>query len=208
MEWKIATQPVEYADALQEMQQRVAAVKKGEAEELIWLLEHPPVYTAGTSAKKEHLIQSEVATIPVVEVGRGGQYTYHGPGQRVGYLILDLKRRNPDIRAYVQQLEQIIIETLSHFNLAAFTRENRIGVWVDTPSGEAKIAALGVRIQQGITSHGIAINRCPDLTHYKGIIPCGISNYGVSSLWHLGIRISADELDEALLSSLSRYFSR
>ncbi|MFN8930078.1 MAG: lipoyl(octanoyl) transferase LipB [Alphaproteobacteria bacterium] len=207
MEWRIATEPVEYAVALREMQQRVAAVKNSEAEELVWLLEHPPVFTAGTSAKKEDLIQSEVATIPVIEVGRGGQYTYHGPGQRVGYFILDLKRRNPDIRAYVQQLEQIIIDSLSHFNLASFTREKRIGVWVDTPSGEAKIAAIGVRIQQGITSHGIAINRCPNLAHYKGIIPCGISNYGVSSLWELGIRISARELDEALISSISRYFS-
>lgn len=207
MEWRIATEPVEYAVALREMQQRVAAVKNSEAEELVWLLEHPPVFTAGTSAKKEDLIQSEVATIPVFEVGRGGQYTYHGPGQRVGYFILDLKRRNPDIRAYVQQLEQIIIDSLSHFNLASFSREKRIGVWVDTPSGEAKIAAIGVRIQQGITSHGIAINRCPNLAHYKGIIPCGISNYGVSSLWELGIRISARELDEALISSISRSFS-
>ncbi|MFO0110812.1 MAG: lipoyl(octanoyl) transferase LipB [Alphaproteobacteria bacterium] len=207
MEWRIATEPVEYAVALREMQQRVAAVKNSEAEELVWLLEHPPVFTAGTSAKKEDLIQSEVATIPVFEVGRGGQYTYHGPGQRVGYFILDLKKRNPDIRAYVQQLEQIIIDSLSHFNLASFTREKRIGVWVDTPSGEAKIAAIGVRIQQGITSHGIAINRCPNLAHYKGIIPCGISNYGVSSLWELGIKISANELDEALISSISRSFS-
>ncbi|MFN7451805.1 MAG: lipoyl(octanoyl) transferase LipB [Alphaproteobacteria bacterium] len=207
MEWRIATEPVEYAVALREMQQRVAAVKNSEAEELVWLLEHPPVFTAGTSAKKEDLIQSEVATIPVIEVGRGGQYTYHGPGQRVGYFILDLKKRNPDIRAYVQQLEQIIIDSLSHFNLASFTREKRIGVWVDTPSGEAKIAAIGVRIQQGITSHGIAINRCPNLAHYKGIIPCGISNYGVSSLWELGIKISANELDEALISSISRSFS-
>lgn len=204
---RIATEPVEYAVALREMQQRVAAVKNSEAEELVWLLEHPPVFTAGTSAKKEDLIQSEVATIPVFEVGRGGQYTYHGPGQRVGYFILDLKKRNPDIRAYVQQLEQIIIDSLSHFNLASFTREKRIGVWVDTPSGEAKIAAIGVRIQQGITSHGIAINRCPNLAHYKGIIPCGISNYGVSSLWELGIKISANELDEALISSISRSFS-
>jgi lipoyl(octanoyl) transferase len=207
MEWRIATEPVEYAVALREMQQRVAAVKNSEAEELVWLLEHPPVFTAGTSAKKEDLIQSEVATIPVIEVGRGGQYTYHGPGQRVGYFILDLKKRNPDIRVYVQQLEQIIIDSLSHFNLASFTREKRIGVWVDTPSGEAKIAAIGVRIQQGITSHGIAINRCPNLAHYKGIIPCGISNYGVSSLWELGIKISANELDEALISSISRSFS-
>ncbi|MCE3006002.1 MAG: lipoyl(octanoyl) transferase LipB [Rickettsiales bacterium] len=207
MEWRIATEPVEYAVALREMQQRVAAVKNSEAEELVWLLEHPPVFTAGTSAKKEDLIQSEVATIPVFEVGRGGQYTYHGPGQRVGYFILDLKKRNPDIRVYVQQLEQIIIDSLSHFNLASFTREKRIGVWVDTPSGEAKIAAIGVRIQQGITSHGIAINRCPNLAHYKGIIPCGISNYGVSSLWELGIKISANELDEALISSISRSFS-
>ncbi|MFO0068996.1 MAG: lipoyl(octanoyl) transferase LipB [Alphaproteobacteria bacterium] len=207
MEWRIATEPVEYAVALREMQQRVAAVKNSESEELVWLLELPPVFTAGTSAKKEDLIQSEVATIPVFEVGRGGQYTYHGPGQRVGYFILDLKKRNPDIRAYVQQLEQIIIDSLSHFNLASFTREKRIGVWVDTPSGEAKIAAIGVRIQQGITSHGIAINRCPNLAHYKGIIPCGISNYGVSSLWELGIKISANELDEALISSISRSFS-
>ena len=207
MEWRIATEPVEYAVALREMQQRVAAVKNSEAEELVWLLEHPPVFTAGTSAKKEDLIQSEVATIPVFEVGRGGQYTYHGPGQRVGYFILDLKKRNPDIRVYVRQLEQIIIDSLSHFNIMSFTREKRVGVWVDTPSGEAKIAAIGVRIQQGITSHGIAINRCPDLAHYKGIIPCGISNYGVSSLWELGIRISASELDEALISSISRYFS-
>lgn len=207
MEWRIATEPVEYADALRDMQQRVMAVKNGEAEELIWLLEHPPVYTAGTSAKEEHLIQSGVATIPVVKAGRGGQYTYHGPGQRVGYFVLDLKRRNPDIRFYVKQLQSVIMDTLTSFNIRSFTREDRIGVWVDTPSGEAKIGAIGVRIQQGVTSHGIAINRCPDLAHYRGIIPCGISNFGVSSLWEIGSRISARELDDALLSSISRYFS-
>lgn len=207
MEWRISTKPVAYPDAMAAMQERVAEVKTGQAEELIWLLEHPALYTAGTSARREDLLQPEGVGLPVFTTGRGGQYTYHGPGQRIGYFILDLKRRTPDIRAYVKTLEQIIIDTLSSFNVNSFTREGRIGVWVETSAGEAKIAALGVRVQQGVTSHGIAINLCPDLTHYKGIIPCGINNYGVSSLWQLGVKISSESLDEALISSIKKHFS-
>jgi lipoyl(octanoyl) transferase len=207
MEWRISTEPVAYPEAMAAMQQRVAEVKTGKAKELVWLLEHPHLYTCGTSAKKEDLLQPSVGGLTVHTTGRGGQYTYHGPGQRIGYLILDLKRRNPDIRAYVKTLEQIIIDTLSIFDIKSFTRTGRIGVWVETPAGEAKIAALGVRVQQGITSHGIAINRCPDLRHYKGIIPCGIKEYGVSSLWQIGAEISSESLDEALISSIRRYFS-
>jgi lipoyl(octanoyl) transferase len=207
MEWRVSTEPVAYPQAMAAMQERVAEVKTGQAAELIWLLEHPALYTAGTSAKREDLLQPEGAGLPVFTTGRGGQYTYHGPGQRIGYFILDLKRRTPDIRAYVKTLEQIIIDTLSSFNVNSFTREGRIGVWVETPSGEAKIAALGVRVQQGITSHGIAINLCPDLGNYKGIIPCGINDYGVSSLWQLGVEISSETLDEALIASIKKYFS-
>lgn len=207
MEWRISTEPVAYPDAMAAMQERVSEIKTGRAEELIWLLEHPALYTAGTSAKKADLLQPEGAGLPVFSSGRGGQYTYHGPGQRIGYFILELKRRTFDIRAYVKTLEQIIIDALNVFNVNSFTREGRIGVWVETSAGEAKIAALGVRVQQGITSHGIAINLCPDLTHYKGIIPCGINNYGVSSLWQLGVKISSESLDEALISSIKKHFS-
>jgi lipoyl(octanoyl) transferase len=206
MELRVSTEPVAYPEAIAAMQERVAEVKTGQAAELIWLLEHPALYTAGTSAKRKDLLQPEGEGLPVFTTGRGGQYTYHGPGQRIGYFILDLKRRTPDIRAYVKTLEQIIIDTLSGFNVNSFTRESRIGVWVETPSGEAKIAALGVRVQQGITSHGIAINRCPDLGNYKGIIPCGINDYGVSSLWQLGVKISSESLDEALIASIKKHF--
>jgi len=206
MEWKVSNYPVAYKDALQEMERRVERVKQGDLDELIWLLEHPPLYTAGTSAKPQDLLQGAKGAFPVYETGRGGQYTYHGPGQRIAYMVLNLNRRTPDLRAYVKTLEQLIIDTLSSFKINGFTRDRRIGVWVDTPQGEAKIAALGVRVQQWVTSHGIAINVAPDLSNYSGIVPCGISNYGVTSLKELGIDVSMDEVDEAIKAAFEANF--
>ncbi len=188
MKWDIATELVPYDDALARMTSHVDAMKRGAADELVWLVEHPPLYTAGSSAKKGDLLTPD--RFPVYETGRGGQYTYHGPGQRVGYVMLDLKKRAghkvPDIRVFVKQLEQWIINTLATYDVEAFTRDGRIGVWVDTPEGEAKIAALGIRLSGGITYHGIAVNVSPNLTHYEGIVPCGISQFGVTSLAALG----------------------
>ena len=169
----------------------------GNADEMVWLLEHPPLYTSGTSAKPSDLIEQR---FPVYETGRGGEFTYHGPGQRIGYVMLDLKKRERmDVRAYVKSLEQWIIATLAEFGVAAFTREGRIGVWVDKPKGgEAKIAALGIRVRKWVTFHGISINVNPDLSHYAGIVPCGIREYGVTSLKALGIDASMEEVDTAL----------
>lgn len=206
MEWKVSNYPVAYRDAMQEMERRVERVKQGDLDELVWLLEHPPLYTAGTSAKPQDLLQGARGTFPVYETGRGGQYTYHGPGQRIAYMVLNLQKRNPDLRAYVKLLEQTIMDALSSFGIESFTREGRIGVWVETPKGEAKIAALGVRVQQWVTSHGIAINVAPDLSHYSGIVPCGISQFGVTSLKELGIDVSMDEVDAAIKDAFEANF--
>ncbi len=197
-----------YQDALFAMNQTVRKVQEG-AEDECWLLEHPPTYTAGTSAKTADLLRPD---FPVFETGRGGQYTYHGPGQRIAYIISDLKRsaalrgESPDLRAYVQQLEQVVIHSLKSFGVQGFLREGRVGVWVNTPSGEAKIAALGVRIQRWVTSHGFALNVHPDLSHYAGIVPCGLSQYGITSLHALGMKVSMDEVDAALLAAMRRVF--
>jgi lipoyl(octanoyl) transferase len=196
MEWRISDGLTDYTAALATMQSRVEAVQCGEAEELVWLLQHPPLYTAGSSARAQDLLQAQ--GLPVHETGRGGQYTYHGPGQRVVYLVLDLNQRGRDLRAYVQQLEGWIIDTLAQFEVRGFTREGRVGVWVETPKGEAKIAALGVRCQKWVVSHGIAINVNPDLAHYAGIVPCGIREFGVTSLAALGKDVSMDDVDAAL----------
>ncbi len=198
MEWETAPTLIEYPDALARMDARVRAMQAGEAGELAWLVEHPPLYTAGTSAKGADLLS---ARFPVFPTGRGGQYTYHGPGQRVGYLMVDLNTRGRDLRAYVQTLEHWIIATLGEFGVEGFLRDGRIGVWVNTPTGEAKIAALGVRVQKWITSHGIALNVHPDLSHYAGIVPCGISNFGVTSLKALGVGASLSEVDAALVKT-------
>jgi lipoyl(octanoyl) transferase len=210
MQWITSAELVDYDDGLRAMAERVAAVQQGGAEQ-VWLLEHPPLYTAGTSAKGADLIGGQ--GFPVYPTGRGGQYTYHGPGQRVGYVIRDLKKHagasGPDLRAYVQQLEQLLILTLQQFDIDAFTRDGRIGVWVSVASrqspvassSEAKIAALGVRVQKWVTSHGVALNVNPNLSHYAGIIPCGIREFGVTSMHGLGKQATMAEVDAALKAS-------
>ena len=208
MEWKTSTGLVEYPDALAVMKARVEAIQAGEADELAWLVEHPPLYTLGTSAKAGDVVSAQ--GLPTFETGRGGQVTYHGPGQQVVYLMRDLKRHageaGPDLRAYVQDLEAWIILTLAEFGVEGFIREGRVGVWVNTPSGEAKIAALGVRVQKWVTSHGIAINVRPDLAHYAGIVPCGIREFGVISLAALGVTASMDAVRAALCKHYDTIF--
>lgn len=196
MQWLTEPSLVSYPDALARMTARVEALQQGTADELAWLVEHPPLYTAGTSAKGADLLGG--TGFPVYETGRGGQYTYHGPGQRVAYLMLDLNHRGKDLRAYVQQLEGWVIAALAGFGIEGFLREGRVGVWVNTPRGEAKIAALGVRVQKWVTSHGICINVHPDLSHYAGIVPCGIREFGVTSLKALGVDASMADVDAAL----------
>lgn len=197
VEWKKSDNLEPYEGALSVMEARVADMLAGKAPEMVWLLEHPPLYTAGTSADAADLLAG--SPFPVYDAGRGGQYTYHGPGQRVAYVMLDLKKRGAqDVRAYVKSLEQWIIDTLGDFGVKGELREGRVGVWVDTPAGEAKIAALGIRIRQWVTYHGVAINVSPDLAHYAGIVPCGIREYGVTSLAALGIAASLEDVDAAL----------
>lgn len=199
--WRISDAPVPYAVALAEMEGRAAAIAAGAAPELVWLLEHPPLYTAGTSARPQDLRD---APFPVHETGRGGQFTYHGPGQRVVYLMLDLKRREPDVRRYVASLEEWIITTLTAFNIRGERREDRVGVWVRRPARgaerEDKIAAIGIRVKRWVSLHGIAINVDPDLSHFAGIVPCGISDarYGVTSFADLGHLVSLADVDGAL----------
>jgi lipoyl(octanoyl) transferase len=198
MEIKISAQPVPYEEALRVMEDRVAGIRAGTTAEMIWLLEHPPLYTAGTSAKAGDLLDDR---FPVYETGRGGQYTYHGPGQRVAYVMLDLKKRQqvPDIKKYVWQLEEWIIWALASFSVAGERREGRVGIWVAGGLKESKVAAVGVRIRHWVTYHGIAINVDPDLSHYAGIVPCGISEHGVTSLAQLlGRPVAMTELDDAL----------
>ncbi|MEJ0009320.1 MAG: lipoyl(octanoyl) transferase LipB [Alphaproteobacteria bacterium] len=206
MEWQTSTEPVSYDAAMAAMAQRVSFIQRGEAAELNWLLEHPPLYTAGTSAKETDLLRAE---FPVFKTGRGGQYTYHGPGQRIVYVMRDLKKHPPgeDLRAYVCGLEKWIIATLAAFGIEGFTREGRIGVWAATPTGEAKIAALGVRVQRWVTSHGIALNVRPDLSHYAGIVPCGISEFGVTSMAALGRDAPMAEVDAALKKTFGEVFA-
>ncbi|NOZ66713.1 MAG: lipoyl(octanoyl) transferase LipB [Alphaproteobacteria bacterium] len=197
LQWKISADPVSYPDAVSYMEQRVADIYAGKAAELVWLLQHPPLYTAGTSAKKSDLLTPD--RFPVYASGRGGQYTYHGPGQRVVYVMLDLTQRGRDVRQYVINLEQWIIDTLAVFKVSAERRAGRVGVWVIRQDGhEAKIAALGVRLRKWISFHGICINVNPDLDHYQGIVPCGIAEYGVTSLADLGLTVTMAELDIVL----------
>ena len=186
------------------MQARAEAIADGTAGEQIWLLEHPPVYTAGTSANDADLLD---ARFPVFKTGRGGQYTYHGPGQRVGYVMLDLKRRKPDVRAFVFDLEQWLIETLASFNVKGERREGRVGIWVQRDGGrEDKIAALGVRIRRWVTFHGVALNIDPDLSHFSGIVPCGVSQHGVTSLADLGLLVSTADVDVAMQQAFQKVF--
>ncbi|MGQ0527598.1 MAG: lipoate-protein ligase B [Alphaproteobacteria bacterium] len=241
-EWKISRGLTPYEEALSYMDERVAKINEGSAGECVWLLEHPPLYTAGTSAKDTDLLD---ARFPVYKSGRGGQYTYHGPGQRVAYVMLDLKKRSqncipresgdlgcvekdsrfrgkstgsvPDIKKYVCSLEEWIIRTLAEFDVRGERRDGRIGIWVDTPAhpahagdvkSEKKIAAVGVRIRHWVTLHGISINVNPDLTHFSGIVPCGIAEHGVTSLWEWGVKASMQELDEALKKQWPFVFSQ
>jgi lipoyl(octanoyl) transferase len=203
LEWRISDRPVPYEAALAAMETRAAAIAKGKAGEEVWLLEHPPIYTAGTSARDSDLLEPR---FPVYRTGRGGQFTYHGPGQRIGYVMLDLRQRRQDVRAFVRDLEQWLIETLAHFNVKGERREGRVGIWVVRGSREDKIAALGVRIRRWVTFHGVALNVDPDLSHYDGIVPCGISQHGVTSLADLGILVSTADVDVALKRSFTKIF--
>lgn len=204
MEWRISTDPVPYEQALSAMEERARAIREDGAEELVWLLEHPALYTAGSSAKPSDLLSPR---FPVHETGRGGQYTYHGPGQRVVYLMLDLTRRGKDVRLFVQQLEGWIVQTLRDFSVESGIREGRVGVWVAGPDGrEAKIAAIGIRLKQWVSLHGISLNVNPDLTHYAGIVPCGIAEYGVTSLAALGIPATMSEVDARLKAHFEEAF--
>ena len=208
-EWRISDRPVDYHAAVAEMEARVAAIAGGTAPELIWLLEHPPVYTAGTSADPRDLLQAD--RFPVHSTGRGGQYTYHGPGQRVVYALLDLGARGRDLRAYVHGLETWVIETLRQFAIDGERRAGRVGIWVrrsnlNLPQREDKIAAVGVRVRRWVAYHGISINLDPDLTHFAGIVPCGIAEHGVTSLHDLGQLVTMEELDLALRAGFETVF--
>ena len=205
IEWQTSATPQAYDRAVAAMEARVKAIREGRAQELVWLLEHPPLYTAGTSAKEDDLVDP---ILPVYRTGRGGQWTYHGPGQRVAYVMLDLKARGGDLRAYVTNLEEWLIRTLGVFGLKGERRPGRIGIWIDQGGGrENKIAAVGVRVRQGVTYHGVSLNLDPDLGHYRGIVPCGVSQHGVTSLAALGIKIPMTRLDDALRQNFERVFS-
>ena len=210
IDWSISTDPVPYADAVSLMEQRVAAIAAGEAREWVWLLEHPPVYTAGTSAQPADLVQPR--RFPVHETGRGGQYTYHGPGQRVVYVMLDVRTRfGSDVRAYVTALEDWIIDTLALLQVQSGRRLGKTGVWVKRiearGDSDAKIAAIGVRISRGISLHGMSINVAPDLEHYAGIVPCGIRDAGVTSLSALGVRAMLNDVDDGLVQVFELRFA-
>ena len=207
VEWKISNHPVNYHEAIAFMENRVADIQEGKKPELIWLLEHPPLITAGTSAKSNDLFDKK--RFPVFESGRGGQYTYHGPGQRVIYPMLDLRVRGPDIRQFIRNLEEWIILALSQFNISAERRTDRIGIWVrGAGNSENKIAAIGIRIRKWISFHGIAINVDPNLDHFSVIRPCGIKNqkYGVTSLVELGLPVTLEDLDMALMECFENVF--
>lgn len=196
MEWRISPHPISYEEASITMEDRVQAILEDSASEMVWLLEHPSVYTAGTSAKNKDLLDAK--NLPVHRTGRGGQYTYHGPGQRIAYVMIDLKRRNQDIHAFVTALEQWIIDTLSTFGIKGERRCGRVGIWVNNNGQDQKIAAIGIRLRRWISFHGIAINVHPDLSYFQGIVPCGLTEYGVTSCKSLGVDISLSELDQAL----------
>jgi len=206
--WAVSTGYVDYEPAVAAMEARVAAIAAGEAEEVVWLLEHPPLYTAGVSARDDDLLAPD--RFPVHRTGRGGQFTYHGPGQRVAYVMLDLNRRGKDVRAFVHGLEEWIIGALDQFGVQAGMREGRVGVWVERKgagwSREDKIAAIGVKVRKWVSFHGISLNVEPDLDHFGGIVPCGITEHGVTSLVDLGVLATMDEADGALKASFQRVF--
>jgi lipoyl(octanoyl) transferase len=196
IEWRQSAMPVPYREALAEQQTRNEAIAAGEADELVWLLEHPPVYTAGTSSVAHEVLDER---FEVIETGRGGRHTYHGPGQRVGYVLLDLNRRGRDIRRFVHSVEEWVIATLGDFEVEAWAVPDRIGIWTcDIDGSEAKIGAIGVRVRRWVTMHGFAVNLDPDLSHFSGIVPCGIADFGVTSLARLGLAVSPEQWDGAL----------
>lgn len=213
MDWIITEGLTGYAAALKAMETRVAAIIEGRADEAVWCLEHPPLYTAGTSARPQDLIAPD--RFPVFEARRGGQYTYHGPGQRVVYLMLDLNRRGRDVRRFVNQLEEWVIAALDDFNVTGHIRPGRVGVWVERPDKpphpagtlrEDKVAAIGIRLRKWVSFHGISINLDPDLEHFSGIVPCGIAEHGVTSLVDLGLPVIMDDLDTALMRGFAEVF--
>ncbi len=206
-EWRISAAPVDYEAAIAEMEARAAAIREGRAPELLWLLEHPPLYTAGSSANPADLLNA--GGLPVYETGRGGQYTWHGPGQRVAYVMLDLQRRGRDVRGFVRGLEEWIIRALAQFNVKGERRAGRVGIWVERGAGrEDKIAAIGVRVRRWVTYHGLAINVEPALSHFEGIVPCGIvdEKLGVTSLVDLGLPVTMEDLDNALMATFGEVF--
>lgn len=204
VEWCVHDGLLGYPEAVAAMEERASAIADGRAREHVWLVEHPPIYTAGTSARESDLLD---ARFPVYRTGRGGQFTYHGPGQRVGYVMLDLKRRNADVRRYVRDLEEWLIRTLGEFGVKGERREGRVGIWVmRKEGGEDKIAAIGVRVRRWVSYHGVALNVAPDLSHFSGIVPCGIRGYGVTSLAALGIPASMTTVDAALKSAFDSVF--
>jgi len=209
VEWRISDAPIPYPDAVAAMEARVAEIAAHQTPELVWLLEHPPLYTSGTSGKAGDLLDPR---FPMFETGRGGQLTYHGPGQRVAYVMLDLKRRRPDVRAFVAGLEEWIIRTLAAFNVRGERREDRVGVWVARPDKgpgyEDKIAAIGVRLRRWVSFHGIAINVEPELSHFSAIVPCGVADarYGVTSLVDLGLPVAMEDVDVALRQAFEDVF--
>lgn len=205
VEWRIAEAPVAYPEAVAFMESRVEAIAAGKASELVWLVEHPPLYTGGTSSRPADLLTPD--RFPVYPTGRGGQYTYHGPGQRIAYAMLDLNRRTQDLRLYVATIEEWMIRTLATFGVEAARRQDRIGIWIDRGArGEDKIAAIGVRIRRWVTFHGVALNVSPELEHYSGVVPCGIHGYGVTSLADLGLKVSMTEVDAVLRREFEALF--
>ncbi len=212
VEWIRSSEPVAYLDAVAQMEARIAAIRAGTEDEAIWLLEHPPLYTAGTSSKPADLIDPD--RFPVFETGRGGQYTYHGPGQRVAYAMLDLSVRGRDVRKFVERLENWVISTLSEFGLTGHIRTGRVGVWIERPDlpplpegpREDKVAAIGIRLRKWVSFHGLSINVEPDLSHFDGIVPCGITGHGVTSLVDLGLPVTMDDVDVALKRRFAEAF--
>jgi lipoyl(octanoyl) transferase len=206
IEWRISGERVDYAAAIADMEARVAAIRAGTAPELVWLLEHPPLYSAGTSARDEELLDPQ--RLPVHRSGRGGRWTYHGPGQRVAYVMLDLTGRRLDVHCFVDCLEEWGIRALAQFGVNGERRQGRVGIWVRDGAGEAKIAAIGVRVRRGVTYHGIAFNIDPDLGDYRGIVPCGIAEYGVTSLAAQGVAAAPAVVDAALRATFAASFER